>query len=565
MREDYFHIVKTAFNSFSEFLIDEVTAEDTKIRVDFKYREAPLTLHIFEPGNIYLRDIVVCIADCVADELKLPPHYMRYNDADKLSTLCLLDKEQHILSSYSLGELIELYLNQVYSLLSLSPRRISYEYLKEFEFYWNAACKLLGKTRIEADLYLPAIETASLLNCWYSESNKYGKYVLLPEGVELNSHNVPKGTISTAVYIPIEVPLGIIPPQADIPWDAHDILNIVYGQSVDRISPASYDFLRKLEVDNYQKVVVFSFALPNSVTISFAGVLAFTSNDKKGFIRKIQEDFKSFVPIRSSRMDIKYLHERVGQSNEERPSVLLVGCGSAGSYLLPELVNMGILHIGISDPDTFASGNALRHYLGPRNDGYNKAKCMKFMLEYDNPLVSIDIEPNLLEQSDDALVEIIEKYQIVIIAVGGTDIQRRFNYRFSKIRSTTWFLYNWLDAEGKGSHALALRYSQKGCFECLFHGNGEFLAKNKVTYADGSERVLGNGCGGSFSPYGNNVLIRNTSLVTSVLQGMVNGSVSNNIVASVRNDFSSLESSITITPVIDENFSEEGCDICGHI
>lgn len=126
-------------------------------------------------------------------------------------------------------------------------------------------------------------------------------------------------------------------------------------------------------------------------------------------------------------------------------------------------------------------------------------------------------------------------------------------------------IFNWLDAEGKGSHVLAMRYSQKGCFDCLFRDKGEFTTKNKVTYADGTERVIGNGCGGSFSPYGNNVLARNTVLALSVLQAILDGSITRNTIASIRNEFTSLVSSISMTPVIDEDFAEEGCDICGNI
>ena len=135
----------------------------------------------------------------------------------------------------------------------------------------------------------------------------------------------------------------------------------------------------------------------------------------------------------------------------------------------------------------------------------------------------------------------------------------------SKINSTSWFLYNWLDAEGKGSHVLAMRYSQKGCYNCLFFKNGQPSTQNKVSFTDGSERVIGNGCGGSFSPYGNNVLVRNTSLITSVLQSVMNGSIAQNTVVSIRNDFRTIESSITVMPTVDSNFAEERCDICGCI
>ena len=470
-----------------------------------------------------------------------------------------------MLSAYPLSELIDLYLGQTQSLLSLSPRRKEAEYLKEFEFYWNAACKTTGSTDNQAEVYLPERETAALLNCWYTKDNGKGKYVLFPENVTFNSCNIPKGSKSTAVYIPIDFPNGIIPPQGNIPWNAHDLLDIVCSQAKDRISTESHAFLRDLQIDNYQKVVIFSFSQPDSVAITVVGVLSFNNNSKKNLISKIQEDFKSFTPIKSSRMDMKFLHERVGQHHFAFPSVLLIGCGSVGSYILPELINLGAMNIGISDPDEFASGNALRHYLGPRSHGYHKTASMKFFVEYENPLVSIEVIPNILDMNDSVLAETLSKYQVVIVAVGGTDLQRRFNYHFSKISPTSWFLYNWLEAAGKGSHVLAMRYSHKGCFNCFFFDNGEPISRNKVSYTDGTERVIGNGCGGSFSPYGNNVLVRNTSLVLSVLQGILHGSIVQNTVASIRNDFSSLESSITMAPIINANFAEERCDICGHI
>lgn len=565
MREDYLQIVQKAFGEYSDFSLIEISAEDTWISADFTYQGSPLTLYVLEPGNTYLRNIMVCIDNRVADDLRIPAHYMRYGDKNKRSALCLLDKEQHVLSAYSLSELIDLYLGQTRSLLSLPLRQKEAEYLKEFEFYWDAACERTGGTDDRAEVYLPASETAALLNCWYTRDREKGKYVLFPESVTFNSCNMPQGSKSTAIYIPIEFPGGIIPPQGNIPWNSHELLDIVCNQTKDRISTESYAFLKDLQIDNYQKVVVFSFSQPESVTMTVTGILSFDNNKKKNLISKIQEDFKSFRPIKSSRMDLKYLQERVGQAHAVLPPILLIGCGSVGSYILPELVNLGALNIGISDPDEFASGNALRHYLGPHSHGCFKTTKMKLFMEYENPLVSVEVIPNILDMNDGDLAATLSKYRVVIIAVGSTDLQRKFNYHFSKTSSSSWFLYNWLDAAGKGSHALAMRYSQKGCFNCLFFDNGEKISKNKVSYADGTERTIGNGCGGSFSPYGNNVLIRNSSLVISVLQGILNGSVTQNTIASIRNDFSSLESSITIAPVIKTDFAEERCDICGHI
>ena len=86
-----------------------------------------------------------------------------------------------------------------------------------------------------------------------------------------------------------------------------------------------------------------------------------------------------------------------------------------------------------------------------------------------------------------------------------------------------------------------------------------------MSYANGTEKVIGNGCGGSFSPYGNNVLIKNTSLFIATLQNIINGSITQNTVASIKNDFSTYENSVYMVPNIESNFADEGCDICGSV
>ena len=163
MREDYLQIVQKAFGEYSDFSLIEISAEDTWISADFTYQGSPLTLYVLEPGNTYLRNIMVCIDNRVADDLRIPAHYMRYGDKNKRSALCLLDKEQHVLSAYSLSELIDLYLGQTRSLLSLPLRQKEAEYLKEFEFYWDAACERTGGTDDRAEVYLPASETKLLV------------------------------------------------------------------------------------------------------------------------------------------------------------------------------------------------------------------------------------------------------------------------------------------------------------------------------------------------------------------------------------------------------------------
>ena len=50
-----------------------------------------------------------------------------------------------------------------------------------------------------------------------------------------------------------------------------------------------------------------------------------------------------------------------------------------------------------------------------------------------------------------------------------------------------------------------------------------------------------------------------------MLSGILDGTISKNTVASIKNDFSSLENSITAIPIINDSFAEERCEICGHL
>lgn len=85
MREDYLQVVRDAFSDYTDFSLDDVSSEDSLILAHFTYQGSPLTLYVSNPGNTYLRSIMVCIEDRVADELKIPAHYMRYNNKDKRS------------------------------------------------------------------------------------------------------------------------------------------------------------------------------------------------------------------------------------------------------------------------------------------------------------------------------------------------------------------------------------------------------------------------------------------------------------------------------------------------
>lgn len=85
MHEDCLRIIRDAFDEYTDFSLTDVSAEDTLISAKFTYQGSPLTLYVSDPSNNYLRRIMVCIEDRIADDLKIPAHYIRYNNQDMIS------------------------------------------------------------------------------------------------------------------------------------------------------------------------------------------------------------------------------------------------------------------------------------------------------------------------------------------------------------------------------------------------------------------------------------------------------------------------------------------------
>ena len=53
--------------------------------------------------------------------------------------------------------------------------------------------------------------------------------------------------------------------------------------------------------------------------------------------------------------------------------------------------------------------------------------------------------------------------------------------------------------------------------------------------------------------------------MTSLLKKVIMDQVNENMAISIKNDFSSLENSITMEPIINTEFFSESCDICGRV
>lgn len=67
MHEDYLQIVRDVFSAYTDAEITDTTLKDFLMQVSFTFRGFALKLNIVHPENAYLREVLVCIEDEVAN------------------------------------------------------------------------------------------------------------------------------------------------------------------------------------------------------------------------------------------------------------------------------------------------------------------------------------------------------------------------------------------------------------------------------------------------------------------------------------------------------------------
>lgn len=555
-------MVKELINKRIGFnFIREVVEENSHLCY-FSFKSKVFILIILNDKFPLTRKIEIYTAD---EKIKneIPPHY--FTNKDGIYWLCLIEPEEHILSSYSLNEYIELMLYQLESLLSKTKKQKQKEYVKEFLLYWNKVTDISYISNVY--IYISERNVATKLHLSLEPikgTSQLEKVVAFQDVNIFNEYNKPKGTIINGIYIPIINNDYLIPPFKNKAWGRKELLSILSNPVEDVISKESYQFIKKYKVKNDFLYIVFSLCFKGGITNTFCAQLKFNTDQHKRLLDKIRDDLLEVIPLNSTQYDIQYQLERIGAKDSFiNEKVLMIGCGSVGSMLLDSLIKLGILSFSLVDSDSLESGNLLRHTAPQIVVGRPKVNALKSYVEIKNPLVKIDPINKKIDLSKDLYGEYFyNSFDIIFITIGSSDAQKRYNKLFFDMRITTPVIYNWLDSEGKGCHALWVRYNQKGCYNCLFFKNGEKIDSNKSSYNDGSEVFIKNGCNGSFTSYGINVLLRNTSMVMGFYQHCRKQDSMKNTLISIKNDFSSLEKSLVVEPRIQTEFYDEACDVC---
>ena len=478
----------------------------------------------------------------------LPPGKYRY--------VCLYEQESVIQSLSSFEAKIKDAINRLIELLTMTKAEQENEFQKEFLYYWENFTE--GRC---ADVYLK--QDIRFCKLQKFTSGKITRYIEpdirlmdLDSRNKKDERNWQQHIETELFFIPITDSREILPPYHNHTWTIENVKEIIYGKQINHISNETYLQLKKEIVSTRDIILVFKMNVVNT-KVCFAVMIKCKNKSGRTLFEKINEDGIEISLIAVKRKDYLYLNEIIGNDRMlYGKKVLLVGCGSLGSYVAPELVKNGAADIVLYDEDRLYDENRMRWVFGGLGVNSYKVDVLRFFLENIHPQVHAEIHKNNLDGK--ALKSELQSADLIIFTIGNSDKQLKFNRILNKLDCKIPVFFVWLEAGGKYSHILMVNYEKQGCFECLFTNTDGKLVNNRAmlnTEEQVESSLIRNGCGGTRAAYGTSVLLRTVAVLLNIMQKFLGGEIKNNTLIDILPDKVSYPAHI---------IPMEKCNCCGN-
>lgn len=380
------------------------------------------------------------------------------------------------------------------------------DFINEFESYWSRIDE-----QIDVESYIKVDENIRMIKAYVDkkiliyENDEDLKYFLQQRK---QTHNTD--CIQNAIYIALENSIGIFPPRHNQMWKIEEVRRIIRNN-------LSKNNLKKitllLKKNKFTKFIIISFPnIKGERVVIGVCCYDFFKFIKRKKLHPIITGFMNcrIIPLNIFRRDKNYLLNRGGALDcilEKR--VLVLGCGSLGSHIIEQLINVGINNITIVDKDKFLLENIYRHVLGYDSlkiEGSYKAEEMKNYLEkkYKNLKLNT-VAYDLVDCIEDESLNLGE-FDLIIIAIGNPNIEFYLNKKIQELSKKIPTIFTWNEPYGIGGHVLVSNNAKTGgCYECLYTDpkTGERILKNRASLVDGAvdySKKQG-GCGSAFIPY----------------------------------------------------------------
>lgn len=472
----------------------------------------------------------------------------------KYRWVCLYEHESVVNSLSSFVEKIIDAVDRLIELLSMNAVQQETEFQKEFMFYWN--CSAANEN--DHHVYISNDEAFLEMDSYYDKKTVR----LVERGLFLNDignrnkhgerewvHHIE----AAAYYIPISDYRGIIPPHTGFNWTSEEIRNIVYGKQINHINDDTFRLISSITSTTQNIIVVFGIKAFHAY---FAVRVRFKNNAGGTLLDKLVNDVVKVDALYTHRKDYHYLCEQIGNDiGILNKKILLIGAGSLGSYVAFELAKNGASKIKIYDADKLEDANILRWAYAGFGIGANKADHISLLLRILHP--EIQVESVSKDMDDKSLEKETKECDMIIVTVGNSDEQLKFNRVFEKKSCSIPVIYAWLEAGGASSHILVVDYQKTGCFECLYTDEAGTLVNNRANHylQPMDDLIIHNGCGGTRATYGTATVLRTTAALLEIVNAIQNHEIEDSAI-------------FDISPVAigrsQIKFPMEACGCCGN-
>lgn len=369
--------------------------------------------------------------------------------------------------------------------------------LSEFEYYW-----LVNKSTnkgLTAYLHANLANEVRILN-----THEDSKLILIAErkkdlldyyGFDLNKFEEMLNK-KKVLYIPFNEDALVYPPKYSEFWNPNTVYQLIeQNVSIKNKHLIGILLSKRSAIDN----IIFRLKQPNGSYAFFGIKYINISNRKFSPILHIKNK-SEIIPIIVNNRAKDYLATRGGGNMDlSNKDVAIIGCGSLGGNIAPELLKCGINNLTLIDNDIFKSENIYRHYLGREYVGKYKSEALKTDLEKKIPYTKITSFNKKIEDLIYEDINFLEKYDLVIVATGNPTINLFLNKYCYNNKKGLPVIYTWLDPFGIGGHTLLTNNNTKGCYDCLYED-----LHNKASFAMKGQKFAKSisGCGSLYTPYG---------------------------------------------------------------
>jgi molybdopterin-synthase adenylyltransferase len=428
-----------------------------------------------------------------ADVMGIIPHLERDG------YLCYLDSEGLLLDSNNpLGIFVEA-VERVTELLEKSVNgENKWDFMDEFHAYW---LQLGSKTKSLA-AYLPVDNTLRKIYA-YQDGDRY---VLVANKIDsvcayFNHRNkkIDSYMRHTGLYIPLEVGTFLTPPTPDKLWTLSDLQEIIRKN----VSADNQEKLREYRVrkNRAEELVIMGISRPQG-GMTLIGLVFSDVGEEHPLIAG--NSTKVPTPINVQRYDLDYLLPRGGANRDlNEIKALVVGCGAVGGNIPTSLVQAGIRHLTLIDPDILNPENIYRHPMGKCQENQYKTLAIKEEIESKYPYLTITTHQTYIEKAISQGDINLSDFDLAIFATGNQTIELYLNRLIYQHDLLT--VFTWLEPYGIGGHSLLTRSGEPGCFQCLFKPDSDNPQKyNRASFAAPDQSFAKNdlGCGASYTEYG---------------------------------------------------------------